>query len=315
VFPAGNFGLSWAAFMLGMPTTVTNQLTSQFHATSPWVGTFVQDTWRLSSKLSLTAGIRYEYEDGVTETKDQMVVGFDPTTTLSITQLAEAAYAAAPIPQRAPSTFKVRGGPIYASGDGTSWGGQSMWMPRVSGAYSLTDKMVLKAGYGVLRHAECHGVYLLQTGFSQNTTSDLSGLGQTFLLGDPKRGISPMPIRSVQANGQRFQSVLGNSLGEHCYRREPHGSQFNPSMLAQRWRQRATRDQRNGGRGRPQRQLGSPRRHHSTRLPARRVVQREQRPGSHAAESPERQRVEPVLHRQLPIAEDEGSPALRPHGR
>ena len=53
VFPAGNFGLSWAAFMLGMPTTVTNQFTSQYHATSPWVGTFVQDTWRLSSKLSV----------------------------------------------------------------------------------------------------------------------------------------------------------------------------------------------------------------------------------------------------------------------
>ena len=216
VFPAGNFGLSWAAFMLGMPTTITDQLTSQFHATSPWVGTFIQDTWRLSTRLTLTAGLRYEYEDGITETNDQMLVAFDPDATLSITQLAEAAYAAAPIPQRAPSTFKVRGGSVYASDSGKSWSGQSMWMPRVSGAYSLSDKMVVKAGYGMYYDTLNATAFTpLQTGFSQNTTSALSvDFGQNFLLGDPKRGISPMldPF-PVQANGQRFQSVRGSSLG------------------------------------------------------------------------------------------------------
>ena len=38
--------------------------------------------------------------------------------------------------------------------------------------------------------------------------------GQTFLLGNPKAGVSPMldPF-PVQATGQRFQSVLGSSLG------------------------------------------------------------------------------------------------------
>jgi hypothetical protein len=241
VFPAGNFGLSWAAFMLGMPTTVTNQLTSQYHATSPWVGTFIQDTWRISNKLSLTAGLRHEYEDGITEANDQMLVGFDPDTTLGITQLAEAAYAAAPIPQRAPSTFKVRGGPVYASGDGKSWSGQSMWMPRVSGAYSLTDKMVLKAGYGMYYDTLNATAFTpLQTGFSQNTTSTLSvDFGQTFLLGDPKRGISPMldPF-PVQANGQRFQSVLGSSLGVNTVIGENHTAPNSNTEHArvQRWR-------------------------------------------------------------------------------
>jgi hypothetical protein len=185
----------------------------------------VQDTWRLSRKLSLTAGVRHEYEGGVTEANDAMVVGFDPTTTLAITQLAEAAYAAVPIPQRAPGSFKVRGGPVYASADGTSWSGQSMWMPRLSGAYSLTDKMVLKAGYGMYYDTLNATAFTpLQTGFSQNTTSDLSvDFGQTFLLGDPKKGISPMrdPF-PVQANGQRFQSVLGSSLGVNTVIGENH---------------------------------------------------------------------------------------------
>ena len=80
----------------------------------------------------------------------------------------------------------------------------------------------------------------LQTGFSQNTTSALSvDFGQTFLLGDPKRGISPMldPF-PVQANGQRFQSVLGNSLGVNTVIGENHTAPNSNTEHArvQRWR-------------------------------------------------------------------------------
>ncbi len=216
VSPAGNLGLSWAAFMLGMPTRVEADYTAQYHVTSPWGGAYFQDTWRVSDKLTLTGGFRYEYEDGIRESDDQMLVDFDPNATLSISQLAEAAYARSPIAQRPASTFKVRGGSVYASGSGKSWRGQSLWMPRASGAYSINDKTVLKAGYGMYYDTLNATAFApTQTGFSQTTTSNLSvDFGQTFLLGDPKRGISPMldpfPVRST---GTRFDSVLGNSLG------------------------------------------------------------------------------------------------------
>ena len=98
VSPAANSGLSWAAFMLGMPTTVSADSTSQYHVRSPWVGTYAQDTWRASSKLTLTGGLRYEYEGGSRELNNQMLTGFDPNATLSITQGAQAAYAASPLP-------------------------------------------------------------------------------------------------------------------------------------------------------------------------------------------------------------------------
>src|SRR5262245_26922246 len=44
------------------------------------------------------------------------------------------------------------------------------------------------------------------------------------------------------------------------------------------------------------------------------MVQRQQRTGPHAAESPERQRDEPLLHRQLRIAENDESRALQSDG-
>ena len=155
VSPAGNLGLSWAAFMLGLPSTVQVAMTPSFNAVSPWFGVYLQDTWRVSPKLTLSGGLRYEYEDGITEDDNAMLTGFDPEATVSITAAAEAAYAAAPIPQRPASTFTVRGGSVYASGDGKSWKGEGMWMPRASAAYKLNDKTVLKGGYGMyLRHGE-----------------------------------------------------------------------------------------------------------------------------------------------------------------
>ena len=202
--------------MMGLPTTVQVARTPSFNAVSPWFGAYLQDTWRVSPKLTLSGGLRYEYEDGITEDDNAMLTGFDPDATVSITTAAEAAYAAAPIPQRPANTFRVRGGSVYASGDGKSWKGEGMWMPRASAAYSSMNKTVLKGGYGMYYDTVNATAFTPnQTGYSQTTTSTLSvDFGRTFLLGDPKAGVSPMldpfPVTSA---GVRFQPVLGNSLG------------------------------------------------------------------------------------------------------
>jgi len=218
VFPAADLGLGWAAFMLGMPSTIAVDNTAQYHVQSPWLGTYVQDTWRASSNVTVTGGVRYEWEGGNTETNDAMLLGFDPTETLAITQAAQAAYAANPIPELAPSNFKVLGGSVYATSpgqNGQSWKGQSMLMPRVYGARTINDKTVLKSGYGMYYDTLNATAFAPnQTGFSQTTTSNLSvDFGQTWLLGDPTNGVSPMLNPFPVVNGSRFQSVLGASLG------------------------------------------------------------------------------------------------------
>ena len=100
-------------------------------------------------QVTLNVGLRYRSEPGLTEKADQMLTGFDPNADVAIAQLAELAYARNPIPQLAPSAFDVHGGTIYA-GDagqsGSSWGGQAMFMPRVSGSWSMNERTVYKAG-------------------------------------------------------------------------------------------------------------------------------------------------------------------------
>jgi hypothetical protein len=217
VVPSSTIGTSIAALMLGLPTSVSIGTNAPLDISNPYYGTFFQDSWRLSQNLTIGLGVRYEYEDGIKEKQNRIVTGFNPTATLAITDLAQAAYAKSPIPQVAVSDFKVIGGSIYATkGEQKTWQGQSMWMPRLSAGYKLGDKTVIKGGYGIFYdtlNAADQGVN--QLGYSVTTTNVLStDFGQTFLLGNPRAGVSPIadpfPVRST---GSRFESPLQDSLG------------------------------------------------------------------------------------------------------
>src|SRR5688572_22206094 len=191
-----NLGLSWAAFMMGILTSFQVDDLVAPDLQSPYFSVYGQDTWRASRNLTLNFGVRWEYEDGVAESNGRDIVGWDPNAITSITALAEAAYAANPNPNRPASTFQVRGGPMFASDpatNGRSWKGQHMWMPRVSGAYRLGSRTVLKGGYGMFYDTLNASSYTpLTTGFSATSTRVTSnGFGQTWALGDPKNGILP----------------------------------------------------------------------------------------------------------------------------
>jgi hypothetical protein len=214
-----NLGLSLAAFELGLPTSaqINNTLPSSF--SNYWTGAFAQDTWRLG-RFTLNAGLRFEYETGVRETDDHMIVGFDPTAKLAITDAAQAAYLASGLQNQPgmPATLSVLGGPIYASASGQSGLSQpnhAMWMPRASASYLLGDRTVLKGGYGLYYDTLTASDYLAQqAGYSVTTTSTISDdLGRTFKWATPATGgtsFDPFPVR---ADGTRWDPILGDSLG------------------------------------------------------------------------------------------------------
>jgi len=101
-------GLSLAAFMLGLPSSVSIAEESGFDVRNNYVGTFVQDTWRVGRNLTLNLGLRFEYENGIKEMQDRALLWFDPDAAVSIASVAEAAYAANPITGLpASSTFRA----------------------------------------------------------------------------------------------------------------------------------------------------------------------------------------------------------------
>ena len=152
VFPASNIGPSLAALMLGIPSQVSIGENAPIEMRNPYYAGFFQDSWRLTENFTLNLGLRYEFEDGISESENRWITEFNPTEQLAITQLAQAAYASSPIPQVPVSQFSVLGGSLYAASPGATgktWAGESMWMPRASAAYKLGERTVVKAGYGM----------------------------------------------------------------------------------------------------------------------------------------------------------------------
>ena len=213
-----NLGLTMAAFMMGIPSSSITTIEREFNYRNNYLGAYGQDSWRLSESLTLNLGLRVEWENGIKEDDNAMVVDFDPDAKLAISDLAEAAYARAPLAQLPASQFRVRGGPIYASApgqDGRSWRPQTMFMPRLSAAYKINEKTVAKAGYGVFYDTLNAGDYGGNNlGYNATTTvTNSTDFGQTFALGDPRNGVlgisDPFPVR----NGARFELPVEDTLG------------------------------------------------------------------------------------------------------
>ncbi len=84
----------YASFLLGLPSTLEIQRLADYSEYSKTYGLFVQDDWRVSNKLTLNLGLRYELETALTERNDKSVSGFDYNYTQPIEAAAQAKYAA-----------------------------------------------------------------------------------------------------------------------------------------------------------------------------------------------------------------------------
>lgn len=218
--PNGSLALSWAAFYLGMPTGLSMPVIDTYISSNPYYGWYGQDSWRVNNKLTLTFGLRMEYELGGKERFNRALGYFDSTATLPITNAAQAVYAKTPVAELAASAFSVKGGTIYAGGSGAPssrlWEPELMWLPRAGFAYQMNDKTVLRGGYGLFYDTNnSHNYSVDQSGFSRTTSSIMTtDFGQTWLLGNPGAGVSalsdPFPVR---ADGTRFDAPTRDNLG------------------------------------------------------------------------------------------------------
>jgi len=216
---AGSLGHSWAAFMMGLPVTSSEATNATYEYSNPYLGWYAQDNWRASKRLSVNFGLRMEYEFGPKERYSRLIAGFDPTASLPVTALAQAAYAKNPVSELPASAFSVIGGSFYAGTDvaGRRFpAGQFMLLPRFGFAYEITSRLTLRGGYGVYYDTlNAQNQSPDQTGFSLTTTVPSSNdFGQTWVSGDPRNGVSPLtnPF-PVRADGIRFDTPVGSALG------------------------------------------------------------------------------------------------------
>jgi hypothetical protein len=181
-------GQDVASLLLGLPTGGRiEQFGDRFNQVF-YHGVFVQDDWRVSNRLTLNLGLRYEYETAPTERSNRNVRGFDPNAVLSITQTAESRYAANPIPEIAPADFKVRGGVHFVTDDDRGFWNPDVnnVQPRLGFAYQLNEKTVARGGWAIYTQPSyVHGAR--QLGFTSST-----------------------PLSPTTDNGLTFRATLAN---------------------------------------------------------------------------------------------------------
>lgn len=128
-------GATAASMLLGYPASGSLIIPAKLAITTAYQATFLQDDWRLTNKLTLNLGVRYEHEPGVHERNNHYAVGFDRNASYN-------AFGSVP----------AVGGVEFAGQNGykTTTGNMgSKFSGRGGFAYSPMQKTVFKGGYGM----------------------------------------------------------------------------------------------------------------------------------------------------------------------
>ena len=130
-----NIGLPYASFLMGLVNSATvPAMSSPYYTKNSW-GLYVQDTWKITRKLTLDYGLRWDYQ-GAPEERHYRSAMFGPTISN-------------------PTAGGLPGGTVY---EGYGPGRCNCRFtdtypyavgPRLGIAYQFAPKMVLRAGWGI----------------------------------------------------------------------------------------------------------------------------------------------------------------------
>ncbi|MDR3723443.1 MAG: carboxypeptidase regulatory-like domain-containing protein [Terracidiphilus sp.] len=175
-----------ASMMLGLPTSGTLPNNTSAFWSQHYMALFFQDDWRVTSKLTINAGLRWDYERPVTERYDRYFSRYDPNVEITpVTQYAQPLYSTQILGGSATnaginllqtyrplaSTFVVRGGSLYAGKDNISRSAENTikkyFQPRLGFAYQLLPNTVIRGGVG--RFVQDTFVTGSQSGYSSSS--------------------------------------------------------------------------------------------------------------------------------------------------
>jgi carboxypeptidase family protein len=199
-------GSGIASLLLGAPGggNIDNNVQPDYlwSYVAPWV----QDDWKISSRLTLNLGFRWDFNSPVGEKNNQLNYIFDPTLTNPVTSRMNAAAFPAFVPVKGGLTFVgVEGNPERP----WKWDMNNI-QGRIGAAYQLNDKTVLRGGYG--RYYLNPTGQGFNNGFSISTpfiSSNDSGRTPLYNLGNP------FPNGVIQAPGSSLGALtfLGRGPG------------------------------------------------------------------------------------------------------
>jgi Carboxypeptidase regulatory-like domain/TonB dependent receptor-like, beta-barrel len=204
-----NSGNPMAALLLGYPSSGTYGNQIAYALQQKYIALFVQDSWRATTRLTVNAGLRWDYESPLTERYNRMNAGFCTTCTNPL--------------QASVTGLSLKGGLTFASSSNRFFSPQvfTNYQPRLGLAYQFTPNVVLRGGIGLVYFNTLESP--LGQGFS-NSTSYVSTTDNTH----PANILSnPWPTGIQAPTGSSLG--LATQLGQNVTFPDPDHSQ--PRML------------------------------------------------------------------------------------
>ena len=221
---SANAGFGYASFLLGTGDSgrINNRIRPAFSSKS--FGGYIQDDWKVSRKLTLNIGVRWDAETGLTERYDRFSI-FDPDVR---SPLADA------------SGLDLRGGWRFPGVD-LPTGGRNLrnpewnnFAPRLGLAYQAFSGTVVRIGYGMFFAMAPWGANYYPTSPFATTTpwlASLDGVTPNNLLRDP------MPDGVILPPGASGGMLAGNGLNANgpipSLMRTPYNQQWNFTIAQQ----------------------------------------------------------------------------------
>ncbi|MBS1824221.1 MAG: TonB-dependent receptor [Acidobacteria bacterium] len=212
-------GAGLSDFLLGRFASAQISQPSKAANLSTYQGFYLQDDWRVSPRLTLNLGMRYEREGAPTERFNQAIAGFDFNATSPIA-------AASGLPLKGGLLFAgVNGNPrtIYRSD-------LNNFAPRIGLAYQARKNTVVRAGYGLYYIPYGQRFFANEggvPGFDVNTVS-LSTADNGLTFSRTLDNMFPVGLDKPVGSSQGLATFLGQGLSLR-----PFGD--NPTGYNQRW--------------------------------------------------------------------------------
>ena len=216
---AQTFGGDLASFVLGLPTAGEYDLEARGDYRNYYVGVFVQDDFRVNSKFTINAGLRFDIDTPFGEREGRTVNGFNPSAPNSVSSASAANYAEAQNATVNQTGFNSLGGLTFPSGPGGApWNTNNGFVsPRLGFSYAPNQKTVLRGGFGIFVQPETVATLAATGTYSSSAIDNQEGFSAstTYVATSNNYLSSANTLNNPFPNG--FQQAVGNSLGASTF--------------------------------------------------------------------------------------------------
>ena len=174
-----NSGNSIASFLMGDLTTDSSEVRAHPYSSMRYFAPYVQDDWKVSRRLTLNLGLRWDFAIPAVERFNRINAGFTPAAVNSVDKLIDR--------KTYPTTPTLNGGLLFAGVNGQPRGATDTYLhavqPRIGVAYKIKDWLVFRGGWGRYNLNPSNG-QIQTNGFSfTNTVATSNDSNRTAVAG------------------------------------------------------------------------------------------------------------------------------------